>query len=205
MRKNIEIWHGAKNEVEKFVLSVLDTKSSVYDMVTSGARGSISQITQMAGMKGLIQNTKGETIEFPILSCSKEGLTPSEDFITTHGSRKGLTDTALNTAKAGYLTRKLFVVAQDVLITTDDCRTKEHITMTKGGASGIEISLTKNIRGRVLAVDVATAEGTVMFKKGHLLTKGDAQKIQDKGVTAVAVRSPLTCSGPKTGRLGNRV
>jgi DNA-directed RNA polymerase subunit beta' len=104
LRKNIEIWHKAKNDVEKLIPGSLNRMGSVYDMVTSGARGSLSQITQMAGMKGLIASTSGETIEFPILSCSKEGLTPIEYFITTHGSRKGLTDTALNTAKAGYLT-----------------------------------------------------------------------------------------------------
>ena len=89
---------------KKFIPDTLDKNGSLYDMVYSGARGSFSQITQMGGMKGLIQNTAGETNEFPILSSTKEGLTPIEYFITTHGSRKGLTDTALNTAKAGYLT-----------------------------------------------------------------------------------------------------
>jgi DNA-directed RNA polymerase subunit beta' len=126
MRKNIEIWHKAKNDVEKLIPGSLNKMGSVFDMFTSGARGSIAQITQMAGMKGLISSSTG-TIEFPILSCSKEGLTPIEYFITTHGSRKGLTDTALNTAKAGYLTRKLFVVAQDVMVNEDDCGTKDQL------------------------------------------------------------------------------
>jgi DNA-directed RNA polymerase subunit beta' len=193
LRKNIEIWHKAKNEVEKLIPASLNKMGSVYDMVTSGARGSLSQITQMAGMKGLIASTSGETIEFPIISCSKEGLTPIEYFITTHGSRKGLTDTALNTAKAGYLTRKLFVVAQDVMVNEDDCGTKESITIKKQTASGINIPLSKNIRGRVLAEDLVTADGKSLFKKNHLLSKLEAVQIEEAGITSVRVRSPLSC------------
>ncbi len=193
LRKNIEIWHKAKNDVEKLIPASLDKMGSVYDMVNSGARGSYSQITQMAGMKGLIASTSGETIEFPILSCSKEGLTPIEYFITTHGSRKGLTDTALNTAKAGYLTRKLFVVAQDVMVNEDDCGSKDFIIVKKQTASGINIPLSKNIRGRVLAEDLAGPDGKVLFKKNHLLSKLEAQKVEDAGVTDVHVRSPLSC------------
>jgi DNA-directed RNA polymerase subunit beta' len=162
-------------------------------MVTSGARGSLSQITQMAGMKGLIASTSGETIEFPIISCSKEGLTPIEYFITTHGSRKGLTDTALNTAKAGYLTRKLFVVAQDVMVNEDDCGTKDSIAIKKQTASGINIPLSKNIRGRVLAEDLVTADGKTLFKKNHLLSKLEAVQIEEAGINSVRVRSPLSC------------
>src|SRR5574343_584055 len=165
LRKNMEIWHKAKNDVEKLIPGSLNKLGSVYDMVNSGARGSYSQITQMAGMKGLIASTSGATIEFPILSCSKEGLTPIEYFITTHGSRKGLTDTALNTAKAGYLTRKLFVVAQDVMVNEDDCGTKDSIVIRKQTASGISIPLSKNIRGRVLADDISDSNGKVLFKK----------------------------------------
>ncbi len=193
IRKNIEIWHKAKNDVEKLIPGSLDKMGSVYDMVNSGARGSYSQITQMAGMKGLIASTSGETIEFPILSCSKEGLTPIEYFITTHGSRKGLTDTALNTAKAGYLTRKLFVVAQDVMVNEDDCGTKESIVINKQTASGIAIPLSKSIRGRVLALDLVDKDGKVIFKKNHLLTKQEAAIVEESGFNAVAVRSPLSC------------
>ncbi len=193
IRGNIEIWHKAKNDIEKLIPATLSDGSSVHDMVYSGARGSFSQITQMAGMKGLISNTAGETIEFPILSSMKEGLTPIEYFITTHGSRKGLTDTALNTAKAGYLTRKLFVVAQDTMITGEDCGTKDFIIIKKGGGSSIDIALSKNVRGRVLAEDIALPDGNVLFKKGHLITKGDAAKIQESGIAEVKVRSPLSC------------
>ena len=193
LRKNIEIWHGAKNEIEKLIPDSLDKNGSLYDMVYSGARGSFSQITQMAGMKGLIQNTAGETIEFPILSCMKEGLTPIEYFITTHGSRKGLTDTALNTAKAGYLTRKLFVVAQDVMITEEDCGSKEGIIAKKNETPGVDPVFAKNIRGRFLAADVTDAKGETLHKKGYLLTKIDANKLQEAGVSQVLVRSPLFC------------
>jgi DNA-directed RNA polymerase subunit beta' len=193
LRKNIEIWHGAKGEVEKLIPGTLDKKGSVYDMVNSGARGSLSQITQMAGMKGLIQNTAGETIEFPILSCSKEGLSPLEYFITTHGSRKGLTDTALNTAKAGYLTRKLFDVSQDVLISEEDCGAKDGITIRKENASGIEIALSKNCKGRFLVEDVVDSKGEVVMKKGEFITKANAYKIDDLGLASIVVRSPLRC------------
>jgi DNA-directed RNA polymerase subunit beta' len=147
----------------------------------------------MAGMKGLITNTLGETIEFPIISCSKEGLTPLEYFVTTHGARKGMTDLALNTAKAGYLTRKLFVVAQDTIITEEDCGTKDFIIIDKNAASDLETSIAKNIKGRFLAADVVTKDGTVLFEKGHLLTKKDAQKVENAGVPSVSVRSPLAC------------
>jgi DNA-directed RNA polymerase subunit beta' len=194
LRKNVEIWHKAKGDVEKLIPATLDKRGSVYDMVTSGARGSLAQITQMAGMKGLIASAGGEAIEHAIVSSSKEGLTPIEYFITTHGSRKGLTDTALNTAKAGYLTRKLFVVAQDMVVTEHDCGTKDSIVIKKETASGIDIALSKNIRGRIVAEDiVAPATGKVLFKKGHLLSKADALAVEEAGITSVAARSPLTC------------
>jgi DNA-directed RNA polymerase subunit beta' len=193
VRKHIEIWQRAKGEVEKAIPASLDKNGSVYDMITSGARGSLSQITQMAGMKGLIASVSGETIEFPILSCAKEGLTPIEYFITTHGSRKGLTDTALNTAKAGYLTRKLFVVAQDVVVSEEDCGTKDSIIIHKQTASGMNIPLSKNIRGRIVAEDIINASGKALFMKGHLLSKADALKVEEAGLTEVRVRSPLSC------------
>lgn len=193
LRKNIEIWHGAKNEIEKLIPESLDPMGSVHDMWKSGARGSLGAITQMAGMKGLIQNTAGDTIEFPVISSTKEGLTPIEYFITTHGSRKGLTDTALNTAKAGYLTRKLFDVGQDVLITEEDCNTKEGISIKRESASGMEVSIAKNIRGRILAADVFDSKNNIIFKKGHLLSKNDALLIEEKNIQEVLTRSPLSC------------
>lgn len=193
LRKNVEIWHKTKSDVEKLIPETLDKNGSVYDMVFSGARGSMSQITQMAGMKGLITNTAGETIEFPIISCSKEGLTPIEYFITTHGSRKGLTDTALNTAKAGYLTRRLFDVAQDMIVTEDDCGTKEGMKIYRDNVTGVQIAMSRNLKGRFVLEDIVLKTGNVLFKKGHFLTKHDALKIEQSDVKEVSVRSPLGC------------
>ena len=192
-RKTIEIWQEAKSEIEKLIPGSLDKNGPVHDMVMSGARGSLAQITQMAGMKGLITNTAGSTIEFPILSCSKEGLTPIEYFITTHGSRKGLTDTALNTAKAGYLTRKLFVVAQDTMITEEDCGTKDGVVVHKDSGNGLEVPLAKTIKGRTIAEDIKMADGTMLFKRGHVMSKDDSAKVEAAGVTEVCVRSPMVC------------
>ncbi len=192
-RKIIGIWQDAKAEVESHVSRTLDRNSPVYDMVISGARGSMAQLTQMVGMKGMIQNAQGETIELPITSSFKEGLTPIEYFITTHGVRKGMTDTALNTAKAGYLTRRLFVVAQDIMVTEDDCGTKEGITITHKTASGIAQSYVKSASGRILSKDAVDAAGEVLFKRNHLLSKDDALKLEEHGVAELSVRSPLTC------------
>jgi DNA-directed RNA polymerase subunit beta' len=153
-QKVIEIWERVKGDVEKLMPATLDKMGSVFDMVTSGARGSFGNITQMAGMKGLIVNTQGEIVDFPIIPSYKEGLSPIEYFITTHGSRKGLADTALNTAKAGYLTRRLVDVAQDMVITEEDCATKEGRIAKKDNILGVEIPLFKVLRGRVLAADL---------------------------------------------------
>ncbi|MFP4022347.1 MAG: DNA-directed RNA polymerase subunit beta' [Candidatus Paceibacterota bacterium] len=193
IRKNIEIWHKAKNDIEAILPETFTERDSAYDMWQSGARGSLSQITQMAGMKGLIQKSAGDTMEFPILSCSKEGLSPIEYFITTHGSRKGQTDTALRTAQAGYLTRRLFDVSQDVIVREEDCGTKEGLLISKKTASGISDSIVKIIKGRFLAEDVKDASGKVLFKKGHFLDKDDAVAIEEAGIEEVTIRSPLLC------------
>jgi len=193
IRKNIQIWHKAKNDIEELIPDTLDPNGSVHDMTYSGARGSIGNLTQMAGMKGLIATTSGDTIEFPIVSCSKEGLKPLEYFITTHGSRKGLTDTALQTAKAGYLTRRLFDVAQDVVVTEEDCKTKTGVKISRTTASGIDIPISKSGKGRTLIEDVVNEKGDVLFKKGHLLTHKDAVSIEEAGVKTIVVRSPVTC------------
>jgi DNA-directed RNA polymerase subunit beta' len=192
-RSNVEIWHKAKSDIESLIPASLDPNGSVHDMWQSGARGSLGNLTQMVGMKGLIQNTIGETIEFPIISSAKEGLTPIEYFITTHGSRKGLADTALNTAKAGYLTRRLFDVAQDVIINMEDCKTKDSIIITRKSSAGFDVPLVKNIKGRYLAKEVKDKEGKVLFKKDHFVTKDDAQAIEDAGIEEVIVRSPMSC------------
>ncbi len=192
-QKVIEIWELAKKEVEKLIPATLNTAGSVYDMVISGARGSVGQISQMAGMKGLIINTQGRTIDFPVIPSYKEGLSPIEYFIITHGSRKGLADTALNTAKAGYLTRRLVDVAQDVVVTDHDCKTKEGRYAQKDNVMGIEIPLSKNLRGRIVLEDVKDSAGTVIYKKGTLLNREDAANVEKLGIEKVLVRSPLSC------------
>ena len=192
-QKIIEIWTQAKKELEKVLPNTLNKKGSAYDLFTSGARGSMGQLVQMSGMKGLIQNNQGKTLEFPILPSYYEGLSPIEYFVTTHGARKGASDTALNTAKAGYLTRRLVDVAQDVVITEVDCGTKEGKMVSKENVIGIEIPLSKNIRGRVLAEDLKDKDGKVAYKKGFLVTKEEATVIEKAGFEQVFVRSPFTC------------
>ncbi len=192
-RMVLEIWNGVKSEIEKLIPTTLDPNSSVSDMVMSGARGSMNHLTQMAGMKGMIQSPSGKIIDFPIIPSFKEGFSPLEYFITTHGSRKGIADTALNTAKAGYLTRRLVDVAQDVVVTETDCGTKDGKWMHKDNVIGIEIPLAKVIRGRVLAADLKDKEGNVIHKKGFLVTKEESLKIDEMGILEVFVRTPLTC------------
>ena len=153
----------------------------------------MGSLTQLVGMIGLIQNNQGKTLEFPIIPCYQEGLSPIEYFVITHGARKGASDTALNTAKAGYLTRRLVDVAQDVVITEEDCGTKEGKIVTRENISGIEIPLARNIHGRILAGDLKDKDGKVIYKKGFLITKEEAYNIEGMGFTEVFVRSPLTC------------
>lgn len=196
-RMIIELWLRTKSKIEKVIPGGLPVNGSVLDMVTSNARGSIAQLSQMAGMKGLIVNPANRLIDFPIVPSYKEGLSPIEYFITTHGARKGLADTALNTAKAGYLTRKLVDVAQDLVVLHDDCGDKEGRVITKDNILGFDTGISNSIRGRILLKDLVTPEGEVLFKKGHLITREDAQVAESKGVTDAHVRSPLAC---KVGR-----
>ncbi len=192
-RKVIEIWKDVQNEIEKKVPAGLPKDGPVMDMINSGARGNLKQVSMMVGMKGLTQGPSGRIIDFPMVPSLKEGLSPLEYFISTHGSRKGLTDTALNTAKAGYLTRRLVDVAQDVVVMEEDCGEKEGIRLAKENASGIEITLARLARGRVLATDAVTPDGKVVFAKGTLLGRDEAILVDKSGVEEIRVHSPLTC------------
>lgn len=192
-RKTIELWEGVKVKVEKVIGSNLENSESINDMVVSGARGTTSNMLQMAGMKGVIVNASGRAIDFPILHSYKEGLTPIEYFITTHGSRKGLTDTALKTASAGYLTRRLHDVAQDVVVTEEDCGTKKFELAHEEDFDGIIKSLAANLDGRVLAQKIVDENGDTLYKKGDLIQKADAKRIVETGITEVAVRTPIKC------------
>jgi len=184
----IEIWEHAKKEIEKEIPETLARTSSTYDIINSGSRGSMTSLVQMCGMKGMIVNTSGERLDFPIIPSYSEGLSPLEYFVTTHGSRKGAADTALNTAKAGYLTRRLVDVAQDVVVTEEDCGTKNGKKIV-----AIDGVFAKYINGRVLLADIKDSEGKVLYKKGALITKEDSRNIEKAGITEAFIRSPLTC------------
>ena len=193
-RAVIQVWHETKRKLEKDMkdnATAFVENGPVYDLITSGARGSMNNVIQMAGMKGLIANNQGNTLEFPITSSYINGLTPIEYFLSTHGARKGLTDTAMNTGTSGYLTRRLFDSAQDVLVTEVDCGTKNAITVSRGDVSSLT-SMSSKIFGRILAEKIE--EKGISFPKGHLLSKKDALKIEESNVDKVVVRSPLTCA-----------
>ncbi len=192
-RMTVELWQKAKTDIEKYVSSSVDPHGSVNDMIISGARGSIGQLTQMIGMKGLIQSPKGDIIETPVISSYKEGMTPIEYFITTHGSRKGLADTALKTAQAGYLTRRLFNVAQDIVVTEKNCGAKTGVTISRTNALGMDVHLGKSAKGRVLAEDLKDKNGKILFKKGYTILSTDVDAVEDSGAEVVVLRSPMTC------------
>ena len=169
--------------------------NSVFMMADSGARGSKNQMKQLAGMRGLMAKPSGEIIETPITSNFKEGLSVLEYFNSTHGARKGLADTALKTANSGYLTRRLVDVAQDCIITEDDCGTERSITIAPvmDGADTI-VSLSERILGRTIAETIKHPEtGEVVAPSGALIDEGLAQLIEDSGVDEIQARSPLTC------------
>lgn len=191
--RTIAVWQGVRSKIEKLVPESFDKHGSVYDLITSGARGSIAQIIQMSGMKGIIVNNSGRNLDFPVISSYKEGLTPLEYFITTYGARKGNSDTALKTAQAGYLTRRLVDVAQDAIITELDCGTKDSKVVHKENALGILVPISKNIRGYVLAEDIVV-NGKILFEKNHLMTKDDALAVEHAGVEEVHVYSPSVCA-----------
>ena len=169
--------------------------NSVYMMAHSGARGSAAQMRQLAGMRGLMAKPSGEIIEQPIISNFKEGLTVSEYFNSTHGARKGLSDTALKTANSGYLTRRLVDVAQDVVITETDCGTERGIIVRPVVDGGnVIVSIGDRILGRTIQEDIVHPEtGEVLVKKGKLIDENDAELVEKAGVEQVKIRSVLTC------------
>ncbi|MDP3902000.1 MAG: DNA-directed RNA polymerase subunit beta' [bacterium] len=186
--KSIEIWQGAKDKIESAVPETLDRLGSIYAMIGSSARGTWSQLAQMTGMKGLMINPDGRIIDFPVFSSHKEGLNVLEFFITTHGMRKGETDTALKTSRSGYLTRRLVDVAHDMVISEDDCGERSGVTITKEETEKIGKKFFSRIFGRTLAKDAGE------FKKGHILSQTEAKKLEASSEVAEAhVFSPLTC------------
>jgi DNA-directed RNA polymerase subunit beta' len=195
-RKNsfISIWNKATDDVSAALTDNLDQYNNIFMMADSGARGSTAQIRQLAGMRGLIANTSGATIEMPIKANYREGLNVLEYFISSRGARKGLADTALRTADSGYLTRRLVDVSQEVIIRDDDCGTTNGIEVyeIREGNELVE-KLAERLSGRYLAEDFTAPDGSFQISREKLLTDSDASKIVNTGVEKVKVRSVLTC------------
>ncbi|NVJ52241.1 MAG: DNA-directed RNA polymerase subunit beta' [Campylobacteraceae bacterium] len=197
--KIIDIWTEVNNKLGSEMMDLVQTDkdgfNSIYMMADSGARGSAAQIRQLSGMRGLMAKPDGTIIETPIISNFKEGLNVLEYFISTHGARKGLADTALKTANAGYLTRKLIDVSQNVRITIEDCGTHEGIEITDI-SSGNELieSLEERITGRVIAEDIIDPiSNEILFAEGSLISEDDAKVVAEAEVKSVVIRTPLTC------------
>ena len=194
-RHIIEIWNKATEDVGDALKGNLDEFNPIFMMADSGARGSMSQIRQLAGMRGLIANTAGKVIEVPIRANYREGLNVLEYFISSRGARKGLADTALRTADSGYLTRRLVDVAQDVIIREDDCGTEEGLIITdiKDGNHILE-TLQERLEGRYLMEPAIHPEtGEVIWGTDALVTADGAKAIVDAGITSAKIRSVLTC------------
>jgi DNA-directed RNA polymerase subunit beta' len=197
----VEQWNAATDEVAEAMIANLDTLNPIFMMANSGARGSFKQIRQLAGMRGLMANPKGEIIERPIKANFMEGLSVLEYFISTHGARKGLADTALRTADSGYLTRRLVDVAQDVIIREADCGTQEHIEMTVFKADG---EPNDGLVGRIAAKPITTKRGRMLAEQGIEIGRADLAEIvkalgdeHEKGAEVrVPVRSTLKCEAP---------
>ncbi len=191
----IEIWSKVLVELSKKVTSSVPEFGSVNSMVVSGARGSFAQVSQMSGMKGLVVNPAGEVIELPVKGSFKEGLTVLEYFISTHGSRKGMSDTALRTADAGYLTRRLVDVAQDIVVNAEECETKDYTEVTREMSERMNKAYDRRLFGRVVSEDVKDKDGKVIVKKNEGIDEEQAKIIGDaeSGINSVKCRSVLKC------------
>ncbi|HUW44419.1 MAG TPA: DNA-directed RNA polymerase subunit beta' [Dehalococcoidia bacterium] len=190
----VQVWMEATDKVAEDISQSLDPYGSVYMMATSGAKGNISQIRQMAGMRGLMTDPSGRIIDFPIKSSLRDGLTPMEYFISTHGARKGLADTALRTSDSGYLTRRLVDIAQDVIVTGIDCGTTEGVWISRETTDVSLPPFENRITGYLAAskiVDPGTNE--VIVDRNEEIDEDKVQQIIGAGITRVHVRSPLTC------------
>jgi len=199
--KNIEIWYKVMEKIEKLVPQTLAKLGSpVYSIIDAGARGTWSQPTQMAGMKGLVNNPAGQIIELPVISSFKEGFNVLEYFISTHGARKGASDTALRTATAGYLTRRLVDVVHDIIIREEDCKDDKGITIYRVDAQDVGQNFAEKIIGRIILEDlripIQDTSGQRRFKtikKGEIINKTLAKLIDKSEIDKVQVRSPLSC------------
>ena len=191
----INIWNGITDEVTEALMKSLDPLNNIFIMADSGARGSKNQIRQLGGMRGLMASSTGKTVEIPIKSNFREGLSVLEFFLSSHGSRKGLSDIALKTADSGYLTRRLVDVSQDVIVTEDDCHSDEgHTVRTIRDGKEILEELEERLIGRYSFEDIVNPkDGSIIVKKDELIDEETAHFIQEIGIEEVKVRSVLTC------------
>lgn len=193
--KVIEIWNNTTDEVTDALMENLDVENNMYIMAVSGARGSKNQIRQLAGMRGLMASASGRTIEVPVKANFREGLNVLEFFVSTHGSRKGLADTALRTADSGYLTRRLVDVSQDVIVRENDCGTDEYLVVSafKDGNEVIE-ELSDRLQGRYSFEDIKNPDsGEVIVEANKMITEKQASLIESVGIKEVKIRSVLGC------------
>ncbi|RAI15734.1 MAG: DNA-directed RNA polymerase subunit beta'' [Candidatus Melainabacteria bacterium] len=192
--KVIDTWSETTSKLTESVVENFDKLNPVYMMAFSGARGNLSQVSQLVGMRGLMADAQGQIIDLPIKSNFKEGLSVTEYIISSYGARKGLVDTALKTADSGYLTRRLVDVAQDVIIRADDCHTDKYIRM-KAISDGEKdvVSLADRLLGRTIAEDVKDENGNVVIPSGTTLNRSDVKKVAKLKIKELNVRSGLTC------------
>jgi len=191
--KIIELWTNVKERITEVCRQGLPQDGPVYSMIESGARGSWDQLTQILGMKGLVTSPSGAIIELPVKGNFKKGFSVLEYFIATHGVRKGLSDTALRTSNAGYLTRRLVDVAQDVVVVQDDCGDKEGLLITKAESEEMSETIVKRMTGRYLASDLKNSRGKTVIKSGELITEEIAEKISKEEIKEAVIRSILNC------------
>jgi len=191
--KIIELWTNVKERITEVCRQGLPQDGPVYSMIESGARGSWAQLTQILGMKGLVTSPSGAIIELPVKGNFKKGFSVLEYFIATHGVRKGLSDTALRTSNAGYLTRRLVDVAQDVVVVQDDCGDKEGLLITKAESEEMSETIVKRMTGRYLASDLKNSRGKTVIKSGELITEEIAEKISKEEIKEAVIRSILNC------------
>ncbi|PIR88287.1 MAG: DNA-directed RNA polymerase subunit beta', partial [Candidatus Harrisonbacteria bacterium CG10_big_fil_rev_8_21_14_0_10_44_23] len=189
----VQIWHDAKAKIADLVPKALLEDGSVFSIINSGARGSWTQATQVTGLKGPVQNSRGEIIELPIKASFKEGLGPLEYFISTHGARKGTTDTALKTAHAGYLTRRLVDVSQDLVIREEDCGTKKGIELFREDNKDLDQSYADRLFGRTALEDIKDGRKTLVKAK-EIIDRPTAEAIDKSELDGIKVRSALTCN-----------
>jgi DNA-directed RNA polymerase subunit beta' len=197
-QEQIKIWTEATDEVQAAMKANFPADNTINRMVSSGARGNWLQIRNIAGIRGLVNNTKGEIMPRPIISSYREGLSVAEYFTATHGARKGLADTALRTADSGYLTRRLVDVSQDVIIREDDCGTTKGLefTIAAPGADGTlvrDANVENSVFARTLAADVVAPSGEVVASAGEDVGDVLIDKLVAAGVETIKVRSVLTC------------